>query len=70
VPLHDEWVWELKYLKKGDAVEEQVAAMLEAARAWLARYCASSALFTGRDDVKFVALLFIGKEAYRLVPLD
>jgi hypothetical protein len=64
-----EWVWELKYLKKADATEEQVAATLEAARAQLARYRAS-ALFAARNDVKFAALLFIGKEAYHLVPFD
>ncbi|MDR1400144.1 MAG: ATP-binding protein [Treponema sp.] len=61
-----EWVWELKYLKKADATEVQVAAALESARAQLARYRAS-ALFTGRDDVKFATLLFIGKEQYQIV---
>jgi hypothetical protein len=63
-----EWVWELKYLKKGDATEAQVATTLAAAQAQLEKYRAS-ALFAGRDDVKFAALLFIGKEQYQLVPL-
>jgi hypothetical protein len=62
-----EWVWELKYLKKDEATEAKVAATLEAARAQLEKYRAS-ALFAGRDDVKFAALLFIGKEAYHLIP--
>ena len=61
-----EWVWELKYLKQAEATEEQVAATLAAARAQLARYRAS-ALFAGRDDVKFAGLLFIGKERCQLV---
>jgi hypothetical protein len=63
-----EWVWELKYLKKDDATEAQVATTLKAARAQLEKYCAS-ALFAERDDVKFAALLFIGKDQYQLVPL-
>jgi hypothetical protein len=37
-------------------------------RAQLEKYRRSS-LFTGRDDVKFAALLFIGKDQYQLVPL-
>jgi hypothetical protein len=61
-----EWVWELKYLKKADATEERVAAALEAARAQLARY-RTSALFVGRNDVRFTAFLFIGKEQYRML---
>jgi hypothetical protein len=58
----------LKYLKKDDATEAQVAATLKAALAQLDKY-RRSALFAGRDDVKFAALLFIGKERYQLVPL-
>jgi hypothetical protein len=61
-----EWVWELKYLKKEDATEAKVAATLKAAQAQVEKYRAS-ALFAGRDDVKFAALLFIGKEQYQLV---
>jgi hypothetical protein len=61
-----EWVWELKYLKKEDAAEAKVSAMLEAAQGQLAKY-RQSALFAGRDDVKFAALLFIGKEQYQIV---
>jgi hypothetical protein len=63
-----EWVWELKYLKKKDATQEKVATTLAAARVQLEKY-RRSALFAGRDDVKFAALLFIGKEQYQLVPL-
>jgi hypothetical protein len=60
-----EWVWELKYLKKDEATEAKVAATLDAARAQLDKY-RRSALFAGRNDVKFAALLFIGKEQYQL----
>jgi hypothetical protein len=63
-----EWVWELKYLKKDDATEAQVATTLAAAHAQLEKY-RRSALFAGRDDVKFATLLFIGKEQYEFVPL-
>jgi hypothetical protein len=64
-----EWVWELKYLKKDDATKKKVAATIKEARAQLDKYRAS-ALFAGRADVKFAALLFIGKEAYQLIPLE
>jgi hypothetical protein len=63
-----EWVWELKYLKKDDATEAQVATTLAAAQAQLEKY-RRSALFVGRDDVKLATLLFIGKEQYQIVPL-
>jgi hypothetical protein len=63
-----EWVWELKYLKKDDATTAQVKATLEAALAQLERY-RQSALFRGRSDVKFAALLFTGKDQYQVVPL-
>jgi hypothetical protein len=63
-----EWVWELKHLKKDDATKAQVATTLEAARMQLEKY-RQSVLFAGRDDVKFAALLFIGKDQYQLVPL-
>jgi hypothetical protein len=63
-----EWMWELKYLKKDDATDAQVATTLATARAQLEKYRAS-VLFAGRDDVKFAALLFIGKEQHQIVPL-
>jgi hypothetical protein len=61
-----EWVWELKYLKQVELTEERVSAALEAARVQLARYRAS-ALFAGRNDVKFAALLFMGKDRYQIL---
>jgi hypothetical protein len=64
-----EWVWELKYIKKDDATKEKVAATLKTARAQLEKYRAST-LFAARDDVKFASLVFIGKEAYHLIPLE
>jgi hypothetical protein len=64
-----EWVWELKYLKKEDATKEKVATTLAAARTQLEKYRAS-ALFAGRDDVKFASLVFIGKETYHLITHD
>jgi hypothetical protein len=54
-------VWELKYLKKDEATVATTRAQLEKYQ--------RSALFAGRDDVKFAMLLFIGKDQYRLVPL-
>jgi hypothetical protein len=60
-----EWVWELKYLKKGDATKETEVAAFTAAKEQLERY-RHSALLRDRNDVKYAALLFTGKDQYRI----
>jgi hypothetical protein len=64
-----EWVWELKYVKKGDAVETRHATSLQTARnesfAQLAKYRDSN-LFRGRTDVRYLSLIFIGKDKYEI----
>jgi hypothetical protein len=61
-----EWVWELKYIKKSD---EANAALLDAARTsareQLTKYHASH-LFADRNDVRYLSLIFIGKDKYEM----
>jgi hypothetical protein len=61
-----EWVWELKYIKKS---EEDNVALLEstraAAREQLTKYHASH-LFAEREDVRYLSLIFIGKDKYEM----
>ncbi|MDR3334073.1 MAG: PD-(D/E)XK nuclease domain-containing protein, partial [Treponema sp.] len=58
-----EWVWELKYLKKEDS--GKLEAKRTAAAAQLEKYRQSS-LFSSRTDVKYAALIFIGKDRYEV----
>jgi hypothetical protein len=60
-----EWVWELKYLKKGDMTKGTEATTFTAAKEQLERY-RQSALLRDRTDVKYAALLFTGKDQYRI----
>jgi hypothetical protein len=60
-----EWVWELKYLKESEAGAEAVKAALDQAAEQLARY-KTDPHFAGRTDIKYAALLFIGKKDYEL----
>jgi hypothetical protein len=58
-----EWVWEVKYLKKEDA--GTLESKRTAAAAQLEKYRRSS-LFSSRTDVKYAALIFIGKDQYEV----
>jgi hypothetical protein len=67
-----EWVWELKYIKKGNAENiagSRQSAILqekwEEARVQLDKYRQSS-LFAGRTDVRFASILFIGKDKFEI----
>jgi hypothetical protein len=61
-----EWVWELKYLKKSD--ERELPLRRKEALAALERY-RTSRLFAGREDVKYAALLFVGKDRVEIVEI-
>ncbi|GHV69553.1 hypothetical protein FACS1894199_18410 [Bacteroidia bacterium] len=69
-----EWVWEVKYVKKGDAenIETQYATSLQEKRdeavMQLTRY-RDSHLFAGRTDVRYLSVIFIGKDKYELKEL-
>jgi hypothetical protein len=62
-----EWVWEVKYVKKGDEANETVLQeKRKAAETQLMRY-RDSHLFTGRTDVRYLSVIFIGKDKYEII---
>jgi hypothetical protein len=59
-------VWELKYIKQADAKKEKlIAQKRQEAITKLCEYKTSS-LFKDRTDVRFLAIIFIGKKSYRI----
>jgi hypothetical protein len=64
-----EWVWEIKYLKKDDAVGSRHATTLQTtrdeAREQLEKY-RNSREFVGRSDVRFASIIFIGKDKFEI----
>jgi hypothetical protein len=64
-----EWVWEIKYVKKEEAGKKNVLKeKQEEARVQLKKYRDSS-LFAGRTDVRFLSVIFIGKDRYEMEEL-
>ncbi|GHT41596.1 hypothetical protein FACS189437_08680 [Bacteroidia bacterium] len=59
-----EWVWELKYIKKGDD-EKILQSKRDEAHRQLDQY-RHSQYFSGRTDVRFASILFIGKDKYEI----
>jgi hypothetical protein len=65
-----EWVWEIKYLKKEDAGKRNaLKEKQKEARAQLKKY-RDSPLFAGRTDVRFLSVIFIGKDRYEMEELQ
>jgi hypothetical protein len=62
-----EWVWELKYLKADDS--DKLPQARDHALLQLAKYRASP-LFSGRTDIKYAAIIFIGKQDYEIYDYD
>jgi hypothetical protein len=63
-----EWVWEIKYIKKGDKADRKKNVMKEKqaeARAQLDKY-RHAPQFAGRTDVRYLSLIFIGKDKYEM----
>jgi hypothetical protein len=58
-----EWVWELKYISKSNASDAEITAKQTEARAQLQQY-RSSHRFAGRTDIRYLSLIFIGKDRY------
>jgi hypothetical protein len=59
-----DWVWELKYVKEGECDNEKLIEEKKTeARTQLQRY-KSSDKFEGRDNVRFLAIVFVGKRNY------
>ncbi|MDR2026610.1 MAG: ATP-binding protein [Prevotellaceae bacterium] len=62
-----EWVWEIKYVRKEDADDKKniLKEKREEARIQLNRY-RETPLFAGRSDVRYLSLIFIGKDRYEM----
>jgi hypothetical protein len=63
-----EWVWEIKYVKKSDVSGKKknvLTTKREEARTQLKKYC-DSHKFAGRTDVRYLSLIFIGKDRYEM----
>jgi hypothetical protein len=60
-----EWVWEIKYIKNEDATGSVLKEKREQARVQLKKYRASS-FFAARTDVRYLSLIFIGKDRYEI----
>ncbi|GHT43204.1 hypothetical protein AGMMS49965_16510 [Bacteroidia bacterium] len=58
-----EWVWEIKYVKKSDA--KSVGEKRKEASAQLEKY-RQSHLFAERADVRYLSVIFIGKDKYEM----
>jgi hypothetical protein len=66
-PIPYEWIWELKYVKT-DGDKQAVAGKFAEAFVQLERYRSSHRL-AGRGDVRYLAVVFIGKERYEMKEL-
>jgi hypothetical protein len=59
-----DWLWEIKYVKEADAGKKSlIAAKKKDAKEQLQRYKTSN-LFKERSDVRYLAVVFIGKKKY------
>jgi len=62
--IETDWVWEIKYIKQSDSENEQLIAEKKMeAITQLQRY-KNSTVFKDRTDVRFLAVVFIGKKEY------
>jgi len=62
--VNNDWVWEIKYIKEADANKKTLIENAKTeALTQLQRY-KSSNLFKDRTDVKYLAVVFIGKKGY------
>jgi hypothetical protein len=62
--MHTDWLWELKYVKEAEAEKKSlIASKKKEAIERLKRYKTSN-LFKDRDDVRYLAVVFIGKKKH------
>ncbi|GHT66608.1 hypothetical protein AGMMS50239_28330 [Bacteroidia bacterium] len=59
-----EWIWEIKYVKKSNV--KSIEAKRDEAHAQLEKY-RNSHLFAGRPDVRYLSVIFIGKDKYEII---
>jgi hypothetical protein len=60
-----EWVWEIKYIKKEEERKNILEKKSEEARVQLKKYQESSC-FSARTDVRYLSVIFIGKDKYEI----
>jgi hypothetical protein len=60
-----EWVWEIKYIAKKRTIGSLLKTKHKKARAQLEKY-RNSAMFAGRNDVRYLSVIFIGKDKYEI----
>jgi hypothetical protein len=60
-----EWVWEIKYIGKKDAADSVLKAKHREARVQLEKY-RNSPMFAGRSDIRYLSVIFIGKDKYEI----
>jgi len=59
-----DWIWEIKYVKEEDSENKRIiSAQKKEALEQLQRY-KNSNLFKDRTDVRYLAVVFIGKKNY------
>ncbi|WP_226995441.1 hypothetical protein, partial [Candidatus Symbiothrix dinenymphae] len=64
-----EWVWEIKYVKKaGLRRDTALQPARDKAREQLEKYRRSHQ-FAGRTDVRYLSVIFIGKDKYEMTEL-
>ena len=62
--MQTDWIWELKFVKQADARKELlIEKKKKEAREQLQRYMTSN-LFRDRKDMRYLAVVFIGKKKY------
>jgi hypothetical protein len=62
--IPDEWVWEIKYVRAGDGRSEKaLQTHRREARRQLEKY-RNARLFAGRADVRYLSILFVGKDRF------
>ena len=61
--ITNDWVWEIKYIKQADASEQKILEVKNEAITQINRYKTSN-LFKDRTDVRYLAVVFIGKKNY------
>jgi hypothetical protein len=60
-----EWVWEIKYTGKEKATGTVLEKKRREARDQLEKY-RNSPMFAGRNDIRYLSLIFIGKDKYEM----
>jgi hypothetical protein len=60
-----EWVWEIKYVGKKDATDSILEKKRREAHTQLDKY-RNSPMFAGRSDIRYLSLIFIGKDKYEM----